>query len=215
MAHILGFGSFNDIDTHVQEPFFNALDGDLSKVRPIDPEQDDGCRIGGIGRYEVGRPVHPDNMPTRVRREGAGLKIYPKQDFHQLRGTPIMSTAARDLIEDMEPGVHQFFPIEVTLGKDDAPYGTYYKFYTGSRIDTLDRSRSGPYTAAGLCTAIGDPEGRLVLDSERIGNHHIWCEKYVALPGWVWASDAMVARLQASGLTGLKPTRHVPETKDL
>ena len=94
-------------------------------------------------------------------------------------------------------------------------YGTYYKFYTGSRIDTLDRTRNGPYTAHGLCTAIGDPDGRVVLDSERIGTHHIWSEKYVVLPGWVWASDAMVARLRASGLTGMKPFSYVTKTKDL
>lgn len=212
MAYVIGFGTFADIESNTSEPNIRPLDGDTRLVRLIDPEQDDGWFFNGVAVYDVGRPVHSDHMPTKARREGAGLKIYPKRDFHQMMGEPILSQAARGLIEEMEPGVHQFFPIEVTIGKDDAPYGTYYKFVLGSRIDTLARDLSGPYNAHGMCKGFGDPDGRVVLDSERIGDHHLWTEKFVARPGWLWASDAMAERLQTSGLTGLKPFRYVAET---
>ena len=215
MAYVVGFGTFADIESNVPEPNIRPLDGDLRLVRLIDPTQDDGWIFNGVASYDVGRAVYPDHMPTRARREGAGLNIYPKRDFHHMMGEPIMSAAARDLIEEMEPGMHQFFPVEVTIGKDDAPYGTYYKFVLGSRIDTLARDLSGPYNARGMCKGFGDPEGRVVLDTARIGGHHLWTEMFVSRPGWIWGSDAMVARLRASGLSGMKPFRHVTETKDL
>jgi len=71
------------------EPNIRQLNGDRRQVRLIDTTQDAGWIFNGVALYDVGRPVHPDGMPTRARREGTGTDACPKRDFHQMMGDPM------------------------------------------------------------------------------------------------------------------------------
>ncbi|MBM1792221.1 hypothetical protein JQV64_15455 [Sulfitobacter geojensis] len=192
------------------------MDGDTRKLGLVDPTPQGGIPHHGNPKTTLGLAVLPDNMPTRARREGAGPETFPQLDFHHLNAKALISERAKAVMEDMESNRHQFFPVEVTIGKDDAPYGLYFLFFLGTRLDTLDRDLSYPFSDSGICQGISKaPDGRVVLDSEKIGDHHMWAEQYVSCGQSIWLSDRMAERLEAEGLTGLRAFQEIEETKNL
>lgn len=60
-------------------------------------------------------------------------------------GPFVLAPALRDFIEQIEPGVHRFFPVQIRTakaidGKQD--YGTHWLLYPPPRIDCLDFERT-------------------------------------------------------------------------
>ncbi|NKW91908.1 hypothetical protein HGD87_05135 [Rhodobacteraceae bacterium R_SAG9] len=218
MAYSVGFGLYGKVDTYKPKPNIRPLDGDTRKIQLIDPTQDEGTRFTGIGFSNVGRHVLPENMPTLARREGTGLTMYPKLDFHRLNGLALVSQKAKDAIESFEPTVHQFFPVEVTIGKRDEEYGVYFILFLGNRIETLERKLSGPYNKIGICSTLVYGEGELTLDSKQIDGHHLWVDPFVAQGmNFFFISDEIMIHFKKLGITGLGELDRyirIPETKD-
>ncbi|MBG6177555.1 hypothetical protein IWQ55_005409 [Labrenzia sp. EL_208] len=109
-------------------------------------------------------------------------------DFVNGRIGRAVSERVVDLIERLEPGVHGFWPIDVSF-RDGAFAGRRWLLNVGNRLDTLDLEKS---KIKGNRT---DPNGRLVPDfavagkrplkdgpkllfcrSGAVGRHAIWCE---------------------------------------
>ena len=62
---------------------------------------------------------------------------------------PALSTRLKDLIETIEPGVHQFVPVEV-LHKDGTPYGEPFWLYSiCTKIDAINPVKGGVMKAPG------------------------------------------------------------------
>ncbi|MBO6868599.1 MAG: hypothetical protein JJ877_16280, partial [Thalassococcus sp.] len=95
-----------------QHSWIEVLEGDINDIRLIDPTLDDGTLITkeGLG---VGRPMMAEGMPTKVVRKGVGLKIKPLVDAEAFYGQLLVSDAFKEIVEELEPGVHQFFPMEL------------------------------------------------------------------------------------------------------
>lgn len=215
MAFRLSYAVYS-VDTHVPQPNIRPLDGDTRLIKLADQTQDAGWLHFGNASSNVGKWASLENMPTRARREGASLKVYPKLDFHHLNSLAVVSDRARSVFEELEPGVHQFLPIDVTIGKEDVPYGRYDLMFLGNRLDTLEKDLSGPYNARGICKGLTDPNGRVVLDSEKIEGHHAWAEMFLSLGSYgFFVSDTLAKKLQDARLTGLSAFRHTEETKNL
>ncbi|MCK0148606.1 DUF1629 domain-containing protein [Marivita sp. S6314] len=215
MAFRVSFG-VHAVDTHVPKPTIRPLDGDTRLIKLVDQTQDAGWLHFGNASSNVGVWASTENMPTRARREGANLSLYPQLDFDQMTALALVSERARRVFDDLEPGVHQFLPVEVTQGKADAPGGRTYLIFLGNRLDTLDKDLSGPFNARGMCKGLTDPNGRVVLNSEKIGKHHAWSEMFLSTgTNGFFVSDTLAKILEDEGLTGLSPFRHTDETKDL
>ncbi|WP_299789254.1 DUF1629 domain-containing protein [uncultured Marivita sp.] len=215
MAYRVSYGVYS-VDTHVPEPNIRPLDGDIRLIKLEDQTQDSGWLHFGNASSNVGKWASTENMPTRARREGASVMLYPKLDFHHLSSIALVSERARGVFEELEPGVHQFLPIEVTIGKDDVPYGSYHLMFLGNRLDTLEKGLSGPYNARGICKGLSDPDGQVALNSDEIGVHHAWSEMFLSLGTFsFFVSDTLAKRLQDEGFTGLSEFRHTAETKEL
>lgn len=109
-------------------------------------------------------------------------------DFVNGRIGKAVSERVVDLIERLEPGVHGFWPIDVSF-RDGTFAGRRWLLNVGNRLHTLDLEKSK------VKGNLKDPKGPLVPDfavvgkrplkdgpkllscrSEAVGRHAIWCE---------------------------------------
>lgn len=138
--------STTDGYTYAWEP----LDGNMSKVRPVDLTIDFGYPEQlGARWFRYGRWISREHLPTRWRAT-YGDKPVPRAkldppDIGFSHLADIVSQRFRDIVERFEPGIHQFepFPIVHANGeKDDRPF---YLMIAGQRvIISLDQTRTQP-----------------------------------------------------------------------
>jgi hypothetical protein len=215
---------------NLKEPWVEYLDGDYRLVKPVDPTPDGGRMISGA---RDGRSVHADHVPTRIALRDA----HPDRlllDFELSAIGLKISTAAKDLIERLEPGVHQFFPVEVFAysydpatwqdvygNYDPVPAGTHvdrkiadqWFFVICNRLDTMNRDLTvgimdnGIYAPHFLKQGRG---GKLLVDQERLVlNSSAIGKAHVwcerCVPG-IFFSDELIAQIDSAALTGLRRT---------
>ena len=203
--------------------WYEYLDGDKDSVTLIDPSQDGGLVIT---KGHSGRPVHPEFMPTKIGFRDAKPGVRHLMDFEDSWLGMLISNRAKLVIESLEPGSHQFFPVEIFQRDDapetwdihagafDPPEGTkfhdhkiadYWMFNICARLDTMDRARTVGIRPdkdfynpkkAGVI-------GHLVLSNAAINGAHAWVDRCAS---GMYFSDALVAQIQTAGLTGLRLT---------
>lgn len=217
-------------DKKTKGPWIEYLNGDYQRVQLVDSTPDGGRLIAGPGD---GRPIIPDYMPTKI-----GLRdAHPQRPLLDFDGSAVgwrISTTAKDLIERLEPGAHQFFPVEVFAYSYDAstwqdvfgnydpvPAGTHvdrkiadqWFFVICNRLDTMNRDLTvgimdnGIYAPNFLRQGRG---GKLLVDEERLVLNFSAIGKAHAwcercVPGFFF-SDELIAQIDAAGLTGLRKT---------
>ncbi len=199
---------------------FKALDGNPDLVELEDTTQDDGGLVAGT--FSVGRPLKPDHMPTMLLRGGPGPEQSPLLDVDSWIGSMLLvKKTFKDILEELEPNVHRFFPMEVFVndhdpktwqpedGFYDEPKGKktklvkvadYWLFNICNRLDTYHPDTAGRNDRGFYKPEKLGVEGRQVFSIEKLGNHHAWHDKFAH---GRFISDAFAARLQAAGLTGL------------
>ncbi len=188
-----------------EDSLFTILDGDYRKLRVADPIQDDGCIIRETS-HNVGRPMLPDNMPTKMKREPHSLAKLPLLDIMSFLGTGLLVCERfKDLLEELEPSVHQFWPIEILI--NDEVVALRYWFIACNRISTLSQTHCfPPVDPFGVWkpSPLGERENdRLVFSTEAIGFHHAWVDKFQPQSNRLF-SNTFGDRLKELNLTGLK-----------
>lgn len=112
-----------------------------SRVRVVEGTFDGGMGFQGQGRpFGHGIRVDPTTLPNRIR-------FAVKQRVRDLpdvlyQGPQYLSTAAfRDVVEALEPGVHQIHPLTMTW-RDGNPAPDRWIVLPTQRLDTADRQRT-------------------------------------------------------------------------
>ena len=147
--------------------------------------------------FSLGLPVGTRRMPTRAK-ETSCKKSYP--DIFAMPGLNAVSRRFRDLVEEFEPGVHQFFPLELYRKNGDPVEGEYFIFNCAVSFDCV-------------LTAKTDVEWRKlnsqeeypslfiknsrdqILSHPQIAGRHLWCGFRQKCVG-VYVSDAFFSRLK-------------------
>jgi hypothetical protein len=207
------------LDKKLKEPWVEYLDGNHALVKLQDYTPDGGLMIAS---KKDGRPVIPDHVPTKIRLRD-GHPDRPLQDFEDSAVCMMISTAAKSLIEELEPGAHQFFPVEVFAYNNDpatwqdvygnfdpVPEGTLkdrkvadrWFFVICNRLDAMNRELTVGITEKGIYRPekVG-VEGKLILNRGAVGNAQSWCDRCVR---GLFFSDKLIERADAMGLTGLQ-----------
>jgi hypothetical protein len=110
----------------VRYPDIEFLDGDFRQISTAEPLPDWPLAFqAGSDAFVFGRPISPHNVAKKAT-------WYPQEsvyDFATLYGAALMSDRTRDLIEALEPDVHQYFPLELVDSQGHfhnlAPFITY------------------------------------------------------------------------------------------
>jgi len=109
-----------------------------------------------------------------------------------------VSEPLRALIEKFDPGIHDFFPVDLTLPAGRKPETPYYVFIIRAQKDTFipELSRHGGDKFNGKYYQIVGEEAS--FSSECRKGAHIWREK--RLTGVILFSDELEAAMRSAGI---------------
>lgn len=158
-----------------------------------------------------------DAIPTKLRRAGPGIKRAKLLDLNQYTGSlDLVNQTFKDIIEEFEPDMHQFFPIEYFDSKGKDKIGDGFLLVICQRLDTLhDTMCIPPRNDRGFIDKSNEDYkdrdkdlDRIVFAKNKVSGHHMWHDKFLSRPNLF--SDVLGDRLIAAGLTGLD-YRHYQE----
>ena len=196
----------------------------------IEPLQAFLQKQSSLAQFSSGRRIPGELVPTRARIQKMGARFYDYNNFQIAAG---VSLRFKDLVESIEPGVHQFFPIELLRQDSVTPYGEpFWLLNVTTRVDAISLVNSAMYQRGedGQFGPI-DPDGRFtgyahyVLKSppppakcritvfkDRISGRALWYDfRYITSQ---FCSEAMMAgirELEIEGLTIGSVVKHVDE----
>ncbi|MCP4073957.1 MAG: hypothetical protein GY742_19855 [Hyphomicrobiales bacterium] len=107
----------------------------------------------------------------------------------------------RDVIEQLEPGLHQFQPVEIIWKKDGSHAADFFWFNPCNRTDGIDRTHS----TAGYNEKIGKWKyegGEFVVSLAQTAGCHIWIDPRTSF-NLVWVSEVFKQTIENVGITGV------------
>jgi hypothetical protein len=107
----------------------------------------------------------------------------------------------KDILDELEPDVHQFFPIEVIQAGEKIT--DYYWLNVCNRLDTYHPELTYPRNERGFFKYKEGEPASVVFSTEAIGDHHAWIDKFAGGGNGIFVSDAFAERLQKADLTGM------------
>jgi hypothetical protein len=89
------------------------MDGDLGKIEYVDGPPDRPGLNGYFrpGEHQAGRAMKPEFVPTKFLWGGPKNRKLP--DVIYGRGVVLVSIRVKEIMERFEPGVHQYFPVDI------------------------------------------------------------------------------------------------------
>jgi hypothetical protein len=171
-----------DISYDHRAPMFNFLD-----------EPENKFRFG----LSLGLPVGKKRLPLRAR-ETKGKKTFP--DIFPMPGLNAVSARFRDLVEEFEPSVHQFFPLELCYKNGTRVKEEYFTFNCTVSFDSLLVNLSEvkwlKLDEPAECPLLNVRRGfQNVLSRQQIAGHHLWCGFRLRVPG-LYVSDELHDRMK-------------------
>lgn len=145
-------------------------------------------------------PVNPAHAPSRFRVEVAAARL---PDFFALSSGFGVSDLVRDKIEELEPGVHQFLPAEITAKGGERPEKRYWVLHICNRVDAIDPDKSVLRYDERYNKFYPDIPGgvrpRLVLKGDVIAGMCLWIDR-------LWSSGTFMSDALFDFLTEGKRT---------
>jgi len=153
-------------------------------------------------------PPMEHELPSgyKTRRTYKKLGSLIKLDNRQIA----IDAPFKEIIERLEPGVHQFWPFRIVMPKGKEYPVPYYGIRIGTFLEAFrpEQSDEGSYSVHnGFYTAHSDTKAglaKLAMSREAIGSHHLWRERKLRRPQF-YLSDELQAAIQQAGL---RVTKH-------
>jgi hypothetical protein len=187
-------------------------------VRFLNPDEVDPPAASDMflsERFGQGYAIDPETAPKAAIWKSKD-KLPPDYAFGN-NSIMLVSVKFRDLVEQFEPGVHQFLPVSMYFKQTDIEsFDTFYWFICCQLIDSLDpqhttipwrgkgydvRREDGRRWGSWHIDAEAEPPQKPVFSLAAIGEHHLRRDPYWSR-GMVYCSDAFGEALNAQGLSG-------------
>lgn len=116
-----------------------------------------------------------------------------------------VSEALKDLIEGLEPGVHQFWPLKITSRKGQVYPVNYYGMVVGRFLDSFDYEqcrKENWYCSNDSYVPLPTTKkafAEMAMSAKVIGGAHLWRERKVYNPP-IYFSDELQDRIEQAGL---------------
>jgi hypothetical protein len=174
------------------------LDGDIRKTEYVDTSVEIKT-VGGhfdVGAKRLGRALKPINIPTKFRWGGAAERM---PDIMLTHSVMLVSDKVKDIVESLEPKVHQFFPLE-TWAKGNKPAQRMYLMNICNRLDTVDREKTTKPFVSSRYWDTPKP-GELFFSLAQIGHHKFWHDKHIF--DAMFFTDDVKDQFVSAGVTGV------------
>lgn len=175
-VHQLNQGSKMRDGTQLVVEDIVAIDGDLTRVVHQDKSDDGGLYVKNT-MFDTGRPIQTEHFPRTWKRKPSKNPI--PDVMSAWKGNLFVSKRFKDLIEEFEPGVHQFLPADLmTRGKVVAEM---YYFVVCNRLDALDPAACVPLLEPGARRYAGVRRtgDKFVFDARKVAGHHVFRDKRI------------------------------------
>lgn len=133
--------------------------------------------------------IEPSAVPATLLFRGKNIT-----DFCITSSVPcpnVVSKKFRDLIEDLEPDVHNFIPVQIVRPDGSQVEGPFYYMNVLQRAYTIDieksprgrwRDHNGDFIASiQMMPHLPDPD--VIYRADKVGNKHLWQEGYAEKRG--------------------------------
>lgn len=172
--------------------------GEFVELEDYTPDGGGGLKRGFA--LSSGRRVKPESLPKVIR----WMSKRPLLDY-EATFVHTVTDRFRALIEEIEPGVHQFEPIKF-IAKDRSPLSTRWFWQVCNRLDTVDREKTDMVMGNVIwMTDDTIPKGQrigYVFNLSQIGNAQFWFDKHQC--SMKLCSDNAKNRIEAAGITGIR-----------
>lgn len=173
----------------------------------LDPFDDRPSPSRSYG-FSKGFWVDPSRQPKSAQQTTKKLV----HDIFPLPGLNAVRQRFKDLVEEFEPGVHQFFPI-VLRDKQGEPIGdNFYIFNCMVSMDAVLAKETGlelKYPPGAppeyYFEAIFGRDEKVFISKPQIKGHHLWMGLHIRPHGsWVFVSDEFFAALEKQKIKYLR-----------
>jgi uncharacterized protein DUF1629 len=148
------------------------------------------------------------------------VKAPEKGGMPEVFGEWTIKDSVRQIIEDLEPGVHTFIPVNLRVRGSDKDWGQYFFLYPGQVIDAIvidetdfvegrGRAGFGKLVLDGMRSYTLSPFGDTVLDGRLIEGRQLWRGGRGKMGGggdhffnYLFCSDELAARIEQAGIEG-------------
>lgn len=155
------------------------------------------------GEQRVFRPVAEHEWPgefqmrRRYKKLGALIK--------SVNTLLLVEKRFKDILERLEPGVHQFSPVKLTLPNDEVYPAEYFTIVIGTFLTSFDprQSDEASFTRLGSYRSKhfdAETSSKLAFRKSVLDRHHLWRERELKTPH-LFLSDTLRSEVIKSGLT--------------
>lgn len=187
---------------------------DERRVEVVDATPDGGLYFSHGGALTSGRRVKTEHFPKYMKARTKG--VIP--DFGKWNGLKYVSERFRDIIEKIEPNVHQFVPFQIVASGKEVLADMFFMNIC-NRLDGMDHERTTLLLARSGMWLPGrevplnerpanfDPnvKGKFVFNLGQIGDHHLWYDKHSIYGPYL--SDQLADSITQADLTGFTLVR--------
>lgn len=172
---------------------------DWGPGKPYDPEE--GAKyLKIVHTWQDGRRILlPSEMPRRLVPDNP-RKNWPDA-FMSVNQLCIVREPVRQIIERLDPGLHQFFPIKFETKRGRDIQGPWFILVVMADQDSIVMEKSSVFTNPNFPDTLNSAEsskaGDLFVDPNRQSGVHLWREK--RFKGHLWGSDRIVAEMESHG----------------
>lgn len=214
-VYIIGSHNIDDVD--YESGISDEAYENLKHIRPIDDillTNKGRTKLGPAWNadfrnvLEWGVPVHGEHMPKEYFIKGPVRQIA---DFNNMYGSALVSQKFKDVVDGLEPGVHQFFPVQCFwLGKKPI-MEKFYWFHICNALDSVNGEETGLAPRRVIFSPVYDKEvtqgwkkyrgGKLIFDVSKVDGFHIWQDRFLSVGPW--GSGVFREACIAANITGI------------
>jgi hypothetical protein len=143
----------------------------------------------------------PEEMPNFMRI-GQGIQVLPDM-FRSFGGIVIASDRLRRVLEELDPGIHQFIPITVYLKSKELAEGSWFILNVYYKQDSVvdeqsivrPMSHQQPNARPMMVIKFTSRDKQVTIDRSKLSGAHVWRE--AGYLGPYFLSDQLHSRLKA------------------
>jgi uncharacterized protein DUF1629 len=200
-----GFGDFFPGGDYVgwEEGIKRYFDEEMSAEQRAAYDNWDVAYRGDVSRKfaEEGRGLlEPHELPSEFRMREARKSLASL--LLLTNGFLAVDAMLKEIIETLEPGVHQFWPLRITLPKGQEFPGPHYGMVIRRFIDSFVPEQSNVRGSEDFFRANGPYKkdyGNLTVSKSVVAGAHLWRERRLRMPN-VFLSDELQAEITRRGL---------------
>ncbi|WP_420412963.1 imm11 family protein [Roseibium sp.] len=206
MAYCFDYRSRGTLDVHFD---MEAFRNECAEVRALSPLPD----------FFQGEKIDPAIAPKRIIQTS---KHKSWTCFNSPAGVMMVCQAFKDIVDQLEPDVHQFFPVEA-VKKDGSPAvdSQFYFLNVRQRFEAIlfDQStlkwktvQSGGRTLT-LPYHSGGHQRIYTLSKPEVAGRHMWLSSYL-VPSRIFFSDELTEAVRATKLDSVLRWHPAPEVDE-